>query len=154
MSKDDFKIVINSSNAIAGGETNNCNYMFDFSSVGIQGFYKLSFSFITTGSNLDLDNPLSAELKIDFNSSRNYLVSNTSISATSTTHIGFLYNVIVNATDGYLMATIHDNPVTIIQKPTNQIFNVQILKPDGTPFFDNLLFPISSYLLVLNFEKL
>jgi hypothetical protein len=155
MSKDDFKIVVNSQSACSGTNTNNLNYWFDFTSVGVQGYYKLTFSFITTGTGLDLDDPLSAELKIDFNSSCNYTTLSTSISAQTTTHIGFLYNNIFSTTDGFLQADIHSNPPTILQKPMNQSqFNVQIRSPDGSPFLDNIGVAIQNYYLVLNFEKL
>ena len=152
MSKDDFKIVVNSSNSFAGTNCNSLDYLFDFSSVGVKGFYKLTFSFVNTGTSLDLVNPLSAEIRINFNSSCNFVVSSTQTSSITTTHIGYLYNRPISVIDGYLSATILDNPPTILQKPTNNQFNVQILKPDGTLFTDNNLASISNYFLILNFE--
>jgi hypothetical protein len=154
MSKDDFKIVINSNNFHSGTNCNNLDYLFDFNSVGVRGFYALTFSFITTGTGLDLDNPLSAELKINFNSSCNYTTNSTTIAAETTTHIGFLYNTVISATDGFLSADVHSNPPTILQKPTNQHFNVQILGPSGALFTDNAGTSISQYYLVLNFQKI
>lgn len=147
----DFKVIVNSEK-FYGTKANNdsVNYLFDFTNVD-DGLYSLTYTFAGESQNEEFSGP--AELFVNFNGSKNYVVNPTSTSLTTTTHIGLLYPDITNTTNGYLYAKAGDNPPTILRKPQTSLFNVSILNASGTPYLDGSSNSVARYILVLNFHR-
>lgn len=147
----DFKLIVNS-DKYYGTKTNNdsINYLFDFTNVD-DGLYELTFTFAGESNNEEFSGP--AELSINFYGSKNYVVSPTFTSLTSTTHVGLLYPDIISTTGGYLYAKASDNPPTLLRKPQSSMFTVAINNIAGTPYLDGSGNPVSRYIMALNFHK-
>lgn len=154
MSKDDFKILLNSSNT-TGNNNGTLNFKFDFSKFP-SGYYALTFSFVSRS--FEMGGAFPGQLTIDFGSTSIYTTSNSYTSAQHSNFIGFLYpeityddGVIVT---GFLQSKHHDNSRVILQRPTNNDFNVSVLDFDNVVYRDTNNASLPEYLLVLNFEKI
>lgn len=149
MSYNDFKVVINSRNAIEGSVNNSqLSYYFNWDMFP-DGCYQVEATFVA-GTN-DISPSCPAELCIDFGA-RSYSAGN---SSSSSQHICMLYpNYSSLADDGYLRSNSYENSPTIVSRPHNNRFTVSIYNLNGELYTDNALFPIANYLLVLKFRFL
>lgn len=154
MSRDDFKIVVNSTTA-TGVTTNNASltYNFVFQNAQIKpGFYELRF--VYNGANNDLDPAVFGEILINFNLFNTFATSSTSQFAVSSTHIGWLRANMLTTTAGYLYASLQDNAPTIIERPVTNNFTVTVLSASGALFTDNASGGLAPYGLELYFHKI
>ena len=122
MSKSDFNIICSSKDGV-GLNPNNKTFYYDFFSQP-DGFYELSFSFVA--GNNDLEPSIPALLNITNFATKNYQATSTSYSPVSST-IGLLYPTLIGVGVGFLQASANQNVSTIIRRPPQNQFTVQVI---------------------------
>jgi hypothetical protein len=150
MSKNDFKIVIKSTDSAFGTLNADKTYYCDFSRFK-DGYYRLTFSFVAGPNDCDPSEP--ANLLIDFGSTTTFKTDKYYSSFQTSNHIGLLFPKSLSVTSGHLEATVQENGATTLRLPKSGTFNVRITDIYGVFYLDNSVTPadVADYLLILNF---
>ena len=156
-----YNICLNSTKAInyVNTRANNCNlnYFFDFTVLPNLKKFKLSYSFVSMGSNVTSQTDI-VQIYMDIGQTNNFLASGVGTSAESHKLIGFAYpNYLQSGGNifSYFSCTNSDNnPIYLDNTPYANQINVQISNIAGvsTNYVDNAGNPIGNYVLNLCLE--
>jgi hypothetical protein len=151
MSKNDFKLVINSKDAIAGTLTDILTYQCDFS-IFKKGYYSVTFSFCS--GNNDIDPSYPAEIFFNLTGSSNvYKTTSTgNNNFLVSSHLGLLYPIYLSAVNGHLQASAQDNLPTVMMLPSCNQFQIVVKDLYGNAWVDQSLALLAPYFLVLYFK--
>ncbi len=159
MSRKNYNVVLNSNFCTTDTETNvvnNKNYYIDWSAVLPDKNFKLTFSFISEANTITVMAfiPL---ITIDFLNQGNIDICQPSYQATSSNILGLIFPTYLdpNVHLAYFRADKKFNNPIYIARPRQNNFNVTIMNNAKPPVYwlDDILAPITSYVLILYFEE-
>ena len=143
---------VNRSNTNALDNISRSQYYFDWTTIP-EGEYKLSFTFASTYNETQLD--FIACLHVNLGQSRNFKSNSLRVQSQTTNQIGILIPYDSSTTTSILYSDQNINHPMIIQRPTSNVFNVDILTNEAVPrtWFDFNNAPLDGYVLTLSLES-
>lgn len=152
--KKTISIVLASANALSGA-TNNAYFMIDWNAI-LEPHTPYVISFCYFGGLNSYDGIKPALVSIDFNTN-SYKLGSTNFTLATSNILGILepYVLKPNVNNVYLSATTDTNkPVYIERRPSNNIFNIRILRTDLTTLWidDSSVLP-ANWIITLHFTK-